>query len=163
MSNQQTAPTTSAPRPNRVEQERAQRRRRDDMSDDRLRNLNIAGKLDPDYTYRFINDEPGRVHKLTALDDWDIVNASELEPNAKDKGVGSQVERIVDRRSGQRAILVRKRKEYYAADKAKEQAQIDDLEKSIKQGAAPGPEALREGSYVPQGGIRIDSPGGYKP
>jgi hypothetical protein len=156
-------PTTATAPSNRIEQERAQRRRRDDMSDDRLRNLNVAGKLDPNYTYRFINDEPGRVHRLTVLDDWDIVKSSEIEPNAKDKGVGSQVERIVDRRSGQRAILVRKRKDFYAADKAKEQAQIDDLEKSIKQGAAPGPEALREGSYVPQGGIRIETAGGYKP
>lgn len=158
--------TTTAPvqnRPTRVEAERAQRRRREDMTDNRLRNLAIAGKLDPDYTYRFINDEPGRVHKLTVLDDWDVVNATDLETNPKDKGVGSQVERIVDRRSGQRAILVRKRKDFYEADKAKEQAQIDDVEKSIKQGAAPGSEALREGGYVPTGGIRIDAPSGYKP
>lgn len=161
MSNQSTAPVQA--RPSRVEAERAQRRRREDMTDNRLRNLAIAGKLDPEYTYRFINDEPGRVHKLTVLDDWDVVNSSDLETNPKDKGVGSQVERVVDRRSGQRAILVRKRKDFYEADKAKEQAQIDDIERSIKQGAAPGSEALREGGYVPQGGIRIDAPSGYKP
>ena len=155
--------TTNNTRPTRVEAEREQRRRREDMTDNRLRNLAIAGKLDPDFTYRFINDEPGRVHKLTVLDDWDVVSSSDLEASPKDKGVGSQVERIVDRRSGQRAILVRKRKDYYAADKAKEQALIDDVESSIKQGAAPGHEALREGGYVPQGGIRIDAPNGYKP
>lgn len=145
----------------RVEEERTQRRRRDDMGVGRLRNLAITGKTDPNYVYRWINDDPGRVYQLTTADDWDVVNSGDLEPNAKDKGVGSQVERIADKSTGKRTILVRKLRKYYDADKAKEQAAVDEIEGAIKRGGAGGAEGLaaKEGSkaYVPQGGIVIDN------
>lgn len=146
--------------PRRVEEERAQRRRREDMGTGRLRNLAIQGKTDPNYVYRWINDEPGRVYQLTTADDWDVVDGADLEPNARNKGVGSSVERVVDKQSGKRAILVRKRKDYYESDKAKEQAAIDETEAWIKRGVVGGADGLMSGkegakAYVPQGGIAI--------
>lgn len=152
-------------KPNRrVEEERSRRRRRDDMGDGRLRNLAVVGTMDPDYEYRWINAEPGRVHHLTVRDDWDPVTEEMLgNRHEKDKGVGSNVERIVDKGTGARAILVRKRKDYLAEDRAKAQARIDETDAMLKRGHVPaangaeGGEPLRPGvnAYVPAGGISI--------
>ena len=143
----------------RVEEERQRRRRRDDMSFSRMRNLAIEGDLDPNYEYRWINDLPGRVHNLTVRDDWDIVTSSQVGATEKDKGVGSGLERIVDKGSGARAVLVRKLKDYYVKDKLKEQSAIDETDAAMKRGEVRSPEGLRESeagaSYVPAGGIVI--------
>lgn len=142
----------------RVEAERQQRRRRDDLGPGRQRRLAVDTRnFDPEYTYRFINDDPGRVHSLTKQDDWDIVTHSDLgERDAKEKGVGSNVEFIADRETGKRAILVRKRLEYYKEDKAKEQAAIDETVAALKRGETKGAEALSGAhAYVPDGGIHI--------
>ena len=150
----QTTAEKARPLPARIDQERSQRRRRDDLGTSRHVNLSIAGDLDPNYVYRFINDTPGRVHQLTVNDDWDVVSME--SHHAKDKGVGSTIERIVDKRSGNRAILVRKPKHYYDADKAQAQAEIDETEKGMSRGEVKGAEALPKAvSYVPSGGIRI--------
>jgi hypothetical protein len=144
----------------RIEEERTRRRRRDDMGVGRHRHLAINGDLDPAYEYRWINDEPGRVHLLTVRDDWDRVTSADLgERDEKDRNVGAGVERIVDRATGKRAILVRKPKDFYRADKAKEQAALDEVDAAIKRGQVPdkgGEEALRGShAYIPSGGIRI--------
>ena len=147
----------------RVEEERQQRRRRDDMGEGRLRNLAIAGDLDPDYTYRWINDEPGRVHNLTVRDDWDRVTEDMLTgpKSERDRQLGSGLERIIEKASGKRAILVRKRKEFYIADKAKEQVVVDRQMDAIKQGMTPGGHrgeptlTASDNAYVPAGGISI--------
>lgn len=154
-----TAQIVEKPRA-RIEEERSRRRRREDIGTGRLRNLAINGDLDPRYTYRWINDDPGRVHALTVNDDWDVVTHEQInDRDAKDKGTGSGVERIVDKVTGKRAILVRKPLEYYQADKAKEQEALDDLETAIKRGASTSPESLQAQepgkAYIPQGGIVI--------
>lgn len=145
----------------RVEEERTRRRRRDDMDDGRLSNLTVYGQKDPDYEYRWINDEPGRVHNLTVRDDWDVVTDEMLGVrHEKDRGVGSGVERVVDRASGKRALLVRKRKEYFVEDRAKSQRRLDEIDQQMKQGVVPAKgdqQPLQPGSsaYVPAGSINI--------
>lgn len=154
--NQQAQPARTA----RQEQERAQRRRREDTGTGRLRNLAVTGKLDPAYEYRWINDKPGRVQMLTQSDDWDVVTTDQLgERDAKDRGVGTAVERVVDKVTGTKAVLVRKLKEYYVADKAKEQASVDELQASLTRGDSKVPGSLQTTdpgkAYVPPGGIVI--------
>lgn len=146
--------------PTRAENERASRRRREDVTTNRMRNLSVDGDMDSAYEYRWINDTPGRVHNLTVRDDWDVVTSEMLGArHEKDKGVGSGVERIVDKGTGGKAILVRKLRDYYVKDKAKEQAFIDETDAAMKRGEVRSPEGLRESeavaSYVPQGGINI--------
>lgn len=131
------------------------------MTDGRFRNLAVTGHKDPNYEYRWVNDDPGRIHSLTVLDDWDRVTEDMLgERHEKDKGVGAGVERVVDKMSGKRAILLRKPKEFYLADKAKEQVQLDELDATLRKGAAVNPESLQAKDpgkvYVPKGGIVID-------
>lgn len=151
-------------KPTRVEQERSRRRRRGDVSMGRLRTLAIEGDLDPNYTYRWINDDPGRVHALTVRDDWERVTAAELgQADERDKNLGTGVERIVDKVSGKRAVLVRKPKDYYFEDKAKEQQHLEEIDKMIKHGqvpVAPPDNADVSGKdmaaqYVPAGAISI--------
>lgn len=161
MSNQTTASNVIEKPRARVEEERARRRRRDDMGTGRLNPLAVTGKKDPAYVYRWINDEPGRIHALTQDDDWDVVTADQLgDASARDKGVGTGVERIVERATGKRAVLVRKRKDYYVEDRAKQQSQIDELDAAIRNGSAASPQSLQATdpgkSYVPRGGIVID-------
>ena len=152
------------PKPSRVEQERARRRRRQDDGTGRLRTLAIEGELDPNYTYRWINDDPGRVHALTVMDDWEKVTAADLgQADDRDKNLGTGVERIVDKVTGKRAVLVRKLKEFYVEDKAKEQKRLEELDAMIKHGQVPATPPQSEGisakdmnaQYVPQGAINI--------
>lgn len=146
----------------RIEEERQRRRRRDDLGNGRLLKLSIPGDVDQNYVYRWINDEPGRVHQLTKNDDWDRVTEDMLGAKSdRDRQVGSGLERIVESATGRRAILVRKRKDYYLDDKAKEQASIENQMSDLKRGITPngpkGEETLSasEHAYVPAGGISI--------
>jgi hypothetical protein len=147
------------PRP-RIEEERARRRRREDITTGRLRNLAVEGDMDPRYEYRWINDDPGRVHRLTVRDDWETVTSDQLGiRHDKDKGVGSGVERVVGKSDGKRGILVRKPKDYYIGDKLKEQSMLDETDAAMKRGETSSPDGLREieggKGYVPSGGIII--------
>lgn len=157
MSNNATNHQQQKPVSNRVQEERNARRRRSDLGLSRLGVLNVANK-DKDYEYRWVNDEPGRIMALTQQDDWDIVTTDMVgERSDKDRGVGQNVERVVDRATGKRAVLVRKLKTYYAEDKAKEQASLDELDAAIKRGQSSSPEGLHgPHAYVPAGGIVID-------
>lgn len=144
----------------RIEEERARRRRREDITLGRQRNLAIEGDLDPRYTYRWINADPGRVHNLTVRDDWDVVTVDQLgQRHEKDKGVGSSVERIVGKTDGKRGILVRKLIEFYDGDKAKEQGLIDETDAVLKRGETKDPQGMRSDDvmkgYIPTGGISI--------
>lgn len=151
--------TTTSAKPNgRIEQERQRRRRREDPGFGRMRNLTVAGDLDPNYVYRWINADPGRITQLTKEDDWDVV--THLAHDDKDKGVGSALERVVDKRTGMRAVLVRKPRDYYEADKAREQEALIQTETHIKRGGSPGNGGLTgPEAYVPSGGITIQNPG----
>ena len=113
--------------------------------------------------YRWINDEPGRVHNLTVRDDYDRVTEDMLSgpKSDRDRQIGSGLERIVEKASGKRAILVRKRREFYTEDKAKEQGAVDRQMDAIKQGMTPGGQrgeqslTAADHAYVPPGGISI--------
>ena len=150
-----------AVKPRRVEEERARRRRRDDLGTGRFMNLGVSGEMDPNFVYRWINDDPGRVDRLTRYDDWDRVTEDMLGVrHDKDRQVGSGIERIADKYTGKRCILVRKRKEYVEEDRAKAQARLDELDTMIKRGevtSGEGNEPRVKGvnAYVPAGGINI--------
>jgi hypothetical protein len=158
--NMTVQPAPDRVRPARAEVEKETRRRRQDMGLGRMRTLDVVGDKDPNFEYRWVNDEPGRMYQLTQADDWDVVQQGELgKVHEKDKGVGTGIERVVDKRTGKRAVLLRKKKDYYIADKAKEQASIDETEQGIRQGAtpasggAPGEALSGPTAYVPAGGI----------
>lgn len=146
----------------RATQEKQQRRRRradlDAMTGKRL--AVDTSKLDPGYEYRWINDDPGRVHQLTKNDDWDIVEDASIKPDAD--GEGSAVSTIVGTNAngqGKRAFLARKPKEFYKEDHAAKMAQLDETDGAIRQGKFAQHDAEAQSmaghAYVPEGGISM--------
>jgi hypothetical protein len=140
------APVKRGPgRPPRQEEVKERRRRRESLGADRNLKLHVPeNKKDPNFVYRFVNDRPGRVQQLTEGDDWDVVPSITAES-------GNET-RVADKSSGERAVLLRKRKEFYEADKAEEQKALDARDEALRR-APPqdaqglsGPEA-----YVPGG------------
>jgi hypothetical protein len=79
---------------------------------------------DPNYVYRWINDERGRLQYRTTQDDWDLVDKKELTVPSHDDGkdkneTDGRIRREVTSATSPRpvfAYLCKKRKEYCEAD-----------------------------------------------
>ena len=140
----------------------SERRRRKDTGP--LAGLKLAipeDAKDPNFEYRWLNDEPGRIHNKTVNDDWDVVTMDQLKGYVADDnhaGEGTPVTRVIERGGSgiggqpRKAVLVRKRKEYFEEDKRAAQARIDAREEGIRRGAAQAPEGLQgPNAYVPGG------------
>lgn len=124
-------------RETRIEEGKAEkkqvRRRRETMGAERGLKLHVPEKFkDPNFTYRFVNDRPGRVQNLTTMDDWDVVSDERL--GAFD---GTVVKRVADTYTGEKTVLLRKPKEFYEADKAVEQAIIEKNDEQLRNPAPP--------------------------
>lgn len=144
-----TETTEKAGRPSRQDEVKQQRRRRDTLGPDRNLKLHVPEQAkDPNFEYRFINDRPGRVQQLTQMDDYDIVTTEQVES----KSIGTSVERIGNKQDGERMILVRKPKEFFEADKAKEAEKIAATEEAMRRAPPPSSEGLSGPTvYVPGG------------
>lgn len=136
-----------------------ERRRRDtDALGGSRKRLSVSGDLDTaNYTYRWVNDEPGRIEDMTTRDDWNVV--SDRDGELKNDGAGTGAEVAVQAGRGAhgqavRAILLRKRKDWQEADDRAKQRHIDEQEASIRAGATPG--AGTEGTYTPRNGIQLE-------
>lgn len=140
--------------PVRAEEVQRQRRRRESLGDDRHMKLGVPeDKKDPNFTYRWFNETPGRLESKTVHDDWDIVKES-VDPT-KDNGEGTAVRRpvgVTPEGKTLYAYLCKKPKDWYQEDKAKEQKLVNDIEEGLRQGEAQGAEALAgPHAYVPGG------------
>jgi hypothetical protein len=96
----------------------------------------VHGK-DPDFVYRVVNDQGDRVAQFLDAG-YELVNASEVRVgdkrinNATPEGSKAQV--AVGK--GDKAFVMRIKKEWYDEDQAAKQKQVDELERSIKQTAS---------------------------
>lgn len=136
-----------------------ERRRRDTAAlGGRRKRLAVSGELDTvNFTYRWVNDEPGRVHDLTTRDDWQVV--ADRDGKLKNDGAGTGAEIAVQAGRGAngqavKSILLRKRRDWQEEDDRAKQRHIDEQEASIRAGATPG--AGTEGTYTPRNGIRLE-------
>jgi hypothetical protein len=142
----------------RVEEVRAQRRRRADTTGEFGGKLHVnAALLDHNqFAYRWINDSAGRIDELTIRDDWDIIRDPSIKDDANSEG--AQVRQLVGSKvdgSPLYAYLCRKPIEFHKADRAKKHARTNELEKQIMRGVVKGPGALSTDNgtaYVPDGG-----------
>lgn len=143
------AQTENRTRSSRQEEVKVQRRRRETFGADRNLKLHVPEEAkDPNFHYRFIHNRPGRVQQLTQMDDYDIVSKDDVSS----RSIGTTVERTADKMDGGSVILVRKPKQFYEEDKAKEAKAIDATEDAMRRGPAPGAEGLSgSDSYVPGG------------
>ena len=139
-------------RPARQEETAVVRRRRSDMGASRNLKLHVPESMkDKEFEYRWINDKPGRVRQLTVEDDWDVVSTEDAQ-QLTEASEGSVMTRTVDKVSGEKAVLVRKRKDFYEADQREKQKPVDATENALRHGAAPSAEGLSgPTAYVPGG------------
>lgn len=136
-------------RPPRTEQVQERRRRRESMGADRNLKLYVPEEAkDPNFHYRFIKNNPGRVQQLTQLDDYDLVTQADIESQS----LGTQVQRASNKTDGESVVLVRKPIKFYEEDKAKHAARIDASEEALRSGPASSPEGISGSeAYVPGG------------
>lgn len=98
--------------------------------------LTVSGK-DPDYVYRIVNDSSDRVQAFLDAG-YELVDANSVRVG--DKRVnsaspeGSKAQ--VNVGSGQKAMVMRIKKELYEEDQAAKAAHVNQLEQTIKQKAA---------------------------
>jgi hypothetical protein len=139
-------------RPARTEEVQVQRRRRSDSGAVAGLKLHVPEDMkDPNFEYRWANDKPGRIHQLTVQDDWDVVSTDRPDQLTA-AAEGSVMKRSVDKSSGDNAVLLRKRKDYFEADRREKQKPVDELEKALRAGPAPSAEGISGSeAYVPNG------------
>ena len=100
--------------------------------------LTVAGK-DSDYEYRIINDSGDRVQEFLdagyELVDADSVRVGDKRVNSA-TSEGSKAQISVGQ--GQKAFVVRIKKEWYMEDQAAKQAKVNELESATKAKALDG-------------------------
>lgn len=110
----------------------------------------------PGYKCRWMNDLQGRIQQALAggyefvavgevpeFGDYDVDNVN--------RDLGAKVSRVVDKATGQKAILMKIRKEFWLEDQAAKQANIDVIDRAIKEGKLKD----SEHRYVPDNGRGI--------
>lgn len=100
--------------------------------------LTVAGK-DPNYEYRIVNDDGNRVQRFLDAG-YEMVPANEVQVGDKRvnsaKATGSHAEVAVG--GGQKAFVMRIKKEWYADDQEAKQRDVDAVESTTRQKALDG-------------------------
>jgi hypothetical protein len=143
----------TAEKPSRADEIRQERRRKRGSVVMAGQKLGVdESKLDrANYTYRWAADTG---HRMTQLhgEDWDVApeNATDSDGegtvNTKLAGTDKQGKPYSH-------VLVRKRKDWYDADKKEKQAPLDAMDKAIREGVnhIADEKDLRDGVYTPGG------------
>ena len=139
----------------RTEEVRTERRRRGGAIDGYRFRLQIPEKFrnDPENKYRWINDDKSRVFDMTKQDDWDQVQADEIEGH---DGASSVRRQVGTKANGDPlfAHLVRKSKKFCEEDRAvKRQALMETMDQLA--GGKRGDEANLGGGQ--KGYVSIDA------
>lgn len=137
-------------RPRREEEVKSERRRRTGTGAERKLKLFVPDEhKDPNFVYRWVNNRPGRVKQLTQMDDYDVVSSEAIDAGTSE---GTVVKRTVDSGEGEEAVLLRKPRHFYEADKAEEQSRIDARDEELRKGQVQSAEGLSGSeAYVPGG------------
>lgn len=140
-------------RPPRAEQVQGERRRRADSATAAGLKLHVPADMkdEANFEYRWVNDRPGRVHQMTKQDDWDVVSTDRPD-QLTSAAEGSVMRRAVDKATGDNAVLLKKPRQYFDADRLEKQKPVDAMEKALRHGPAPSPEGISGSeAYVPGG------------
>lgn len=139
-------------RATRAEEIRQERRRKPGQTVLDGRKLTVdESRLDrANFEYRWVNDRGGRVSQMYQ-DDWDQVT-DRAEVDAAGTVPTTQVG--VDAGKPFNAVLMRKRKDWYADDQKEKQKPLDEIDDSIRRGLnheRTEPELAGEIAYTPGG------------
>jgi hypothetical protein len=145
----------------RADQEKTERRRQ--RGNTVLPGLKLSVReelLDrKNFTYRWINDNGGRIEDLTVADDYDLVRDPKKEIKDDNGNEGALVSKVVGTTENNqpiRAFLARKPKPLYDEDQRDKRAVLDRQMADIKRGKPSEASAIGDNTYVPQGGININ-------
>jgi hypothetical protein len=110
--------------------------------------LNVRGK-DPAYSYRIVNDVDTRVNDFLERG-YEVVTDQGVTVGDKRVAIPSQSGSVVEMSvgQGQKAVLMRIKKEWYDEDQAAKQQSVDQIENQMKA------ETRKDGNY---GSIKIES------
>lgn len=147
-------PQQNAPRQDRADQVRTERRRKAGATVHTGIQLGVdESKLDRrNYAYRLVNDANGRVQQLHGQD-WDPAPEQALLGSTGEGSIQSKHAGSIDGKSFN-AVLMRKPKTMYDEDQAAKQRPLDEMEEAIRRGtnhAANTPELAGGGTYTPGG------------
>jgi len=93
--------------------------------------LTTAGKKDPNFNYRIVNDEGSRIEELKSYG-YEIVTDDSVGFNSGNEiGTGSAHSVVVDKTSGKKAILMRQPMEFHEEDRELRAKAIDASEESM--------------------------------
>lgn len=137
-------------RPERAEEVKTRRRRREGLGEDRNLKLYVPGAMkDPNFAYRFVNDRPGRVRQMTVEDDWDVVKDERIDSDS----IGTVPERVGDKITGERMTLLRKPKELFDEDRKEKFKALDKTEASMRRElpTTAGGLSAQDNPYIPTG------------
>ena len=100
--------------------------------------LSVKGK-DEAYEYRIVNDEFDRIDTFKEAG-WEVVSNSDVQVGDKRVGQTSAVgsEAVVSVGGGNKAVVMRIKKEWYAEDQEAKQAAVRELEATTRQDAIDG-------------------------
>jgi hypothetical protein len=107
-------------------------------------------KQDPNFHYRWINDEPGRIQKALA-GDYVFVDPEEVGKPSDKEGRVSIHGGVNKDGSSMKIYLLKIPMDYYLEDKQTSQAHLDQIDTAIKGGKI----TPISNSYIPEGGISI--------
>ncbi len=142
----------NAPRQDRAEQVRTERRRKPGSVVHTGVQLGVdEGKLDrQNYAYRLVNDANGRVQQLTAQD-WDPAPEQALVGSTGEGTVQSKHAGHIEGKAFN-AVLMRKPINMHNEDQAAKQKPLDEMDEAIRRGAGHAAEpSLSSGTYTPGG------------
>ena len=98
--------------------------------------LTVSGK-DPEFEYRIVNDQGDRIQQFIDAG-YELVDANTVRVGDKrvDKAAAEGTKAQVTVGKGEKAFVMRIRKDWYDEDQAAKQARVNELERSIKQTAS---------------------------
>ena len=99
--------------------------------------LNITGEKDPNFHYRFVNDQGNRVYNYQQAG-YEIVTDGDLtvgDSRVSDASNLGSAHRVVGD-GGTTSVLMRIKKEWFDEDQAKKAARVDEQEQAMKQNAS---------------------------
>ena len=104
--------------------------------------LTISGEKDPEFQYRFVNDVGSRIYQMKEAG-YELVTDDEMvvgESRVSDPTAQGSAKRVINK-DGTVSFLMKQKKDWYEEDQKTKQAQVDELENSMKN------EANQQGMY----------------
>jgi hypothetical protein len=99
----------------------------------------IAGELDKDFSYRFVNDTGSRIHNFQAAG-YELVTGDDLsvgDNRVSDASDLGSAKRVISN-DGTTSYLMRIKKDWYEEDQASKAAALKEQEAAMKQEATAG-------------------------